>query len=276
MTTYTITTLRSGELLVPQGSGGVVRDPVHCWLVRGDGVNILVDSGMADAASLRARLKVEGRGGGHAALTEGLAAEGLTPADIDFVILTHLHFDHAQNLDLFPDSCVVVQRDELFHAIDPTPTQRIYYFRETVAELLARKRPAKLRLVDGDLAFRDGITLLKTPGHTPAMQVPIVTTDKGKVALVSDLGDHYRYWFPDDPRASDKPMRFMAGAFLPSAIRSESERDFTASMRRVLEHADIVVPAHDFRIPTRIPAQWFAIPESTAGDLAHAPLETTP
>ena len=101
----------------------------------------------------------------------------------------------------------------------------------------------------------------------------VCATSKGKVALVSDLGDHYRYWFPDDPRATDRPMRFMAGAMLPSSIRSESERDFTASMRRVLDHADIVVPAHDFRVPVRIPEQWFAIPDSTEGDLAHKPVE---
>lgn len=273
MTNYTIITLRVGELQVPQGGGTTIRDPVHCWLVRGAGVNILVDSGMDEAAQLLARLKVAGSGGGHQPIIAGLAAEGLTPADIHYVIPTHLHFDHAQNLDLFPDACVVVQREELFHAIDPTPTQRIYYFRETVAELLARKRPTQLRLVDGDVAFLDGITLLKVPGHTPAMQVPVVTTAKGKVALVSDLGDHYRYWFPDDPRASDRPMRFMAGAFLPSSIRTESERDFTASMRRVLDHADIVVPAHDFRVPRRIPEEWFACPDSTAGDLAHHPAE---
>lgn len=275
MTTYTITTLRVGELMVPQGGGRVVRDPIHCWLVRGGGVNILVDSGMTDAAVLRDRLKVDGVGGGHAALMQGLEAEGVSPSDIDYVVLTHLHFDHAQNLDLFPDACVVVQRDELFHAIDPTPTQRIYYFRETLTELIARKRPKQLRLVDGDAQFLPGLLLLKTPGHTPAMQVPVIDTEKGRVALVSDLGDHYRYWFPDDPRATDKPMRFMAGSRLPSPIRSESERDFTASMARVLEHADIVVPAHDFRIPMRLPEQWFAIPESTVGDLAHAPMETS-
>jgi N-acyl homoserine lactone hydrolase len=273
VTNYTVTTIRVGELQVPQNGGGTIRDPVHCWLVRGDGVNILVDSGMDDADRLLARLKVAGKDGGHQALIDGLAAEGLAPGDIDFVILTHLHFDHAQNLDLFPGACIVVQRDELFHAIDPTPTQRIYYFRETVSELLGRKRPKQLQLVDGDVHFRDGILLLKTPGHTPAMHVPIITTAKGKVALVSDLGDHYRYWFPDDPRATDKPMRFMAGALLPSSIRSESERDFTASMRRVLDHADIVVPAHDFRIPMRMPEQWFECPDSTAGDLAHSPPE---
>lgn len=273
---FTIASLRVGELYLPHGAG-VMRDPVHCWLVRGEGHNILVDSGMADIAAIRARLKIDGRGGGHAALTACLAAEGLAPGDIDHVVLTHLHFDHADNLDLFPDACVVVQRGELAEAIDPVPSQRIFFWRETIANLTSRKRGKQLRLVDGDTNLMDGFDLLHLPAHTAGMQIPIVTTEKGKVALVSDLGDHYRYWFPDDSRATDSPMRSLTGDFLTGNIRSESERTWQAAMRRVMSKADIVVPAHDFRIPMHIPEQWFAIPESTAGDLAHhAPETETP
>lgn len=273
---FTIASLRVGELYLPHGAG-VMRDPVHCWLVRGEGHNILVDSGMADIATIRARLKIDGRGGGHAALTACLAAEGLAPGDIDHVVLTHLHFDHADNLDLFPDACVVVQRGELAEAIDPVPSQRIFFWRETIANLTSRKRGKQLRLVDGDLMLFPGFELLSLPAHTAGMQIPIVTTDKGKVGLVSDLGDHYRYWFPADPRATDRPSRYLTGDFLTGNIRSESERAWQAAMRRVMSKADIVVPAHDFRIPMHIPEQWFAIPESTAGDLAHhAPETETP
>lgn len=269
---YEIHSLRLGELYLPHGRG-IMRDPVYCWLVTDGKTRILVDSGMPDIAEVRRTLKVEGVGGGHESLRRALAEHGLSPADIDYVIPTHLHFDHASNLDLFPESCVILQRDELFHAIDPVATQRIYYRRDTIIELINRKRPSRLRLIDGDLAFAEGLLLLKLPAHTPGMHVPIITTARGKAALVSDLGDHYRYWYPDDPRATDKPMRFMAGSFLPSPIRSEGEREFVAAMRRVLDHADIVVPAHDFRIPKRMPAEWFAIPESTAGDLALVPPE---
>lgn len=271
---YEIHSLRLGELYLPHGSG-VMRDPVHCWLVTDGETHILVDSGMPDIAEVRRSLKVDGVGGGHEALRSALATHGLAPADIDYVIPTHLHFDHAANLDLFPDSCVILQRDELFHAIDPVATQRIYYRRDTILELINRKRPTRLRLIDGDLRFSAGLLLLKLPAHTPGMHVPIVSTSAGKAALVSDLGDHYRYWFPSDPRATDKPQRFMADSFLPSPIRSEGERAFVAAMQRVLEHADIVVPAHDFRIPKSMPKEWFAIPESTAGDLAHVPPTTT-
>ena len=267
---FEIHSLRVGELYLPHGDR-IMRDPVHCWLVTDGKTRILVDSGMPDMPEVRRSLNVGGIGGGHASLIEALALHGLAPKDIEFVIPTHLHFDHGCNLDLFPDACVLVQRDELFHAIDPVATQRIYYRRDIVIELINRKRGSQLRLLDGDCDFMDGIKLLKLPAHTPGMHVPIITTARGKAALVSDLGDHYRYWYPADPRASDKPMRFMTGSFLPSPIRSEGERAFVAAMQRVIDHTDIVIPAHDFRIPKHMPDEWFAIPDSTAGDLAHIP-----
>lgn len=270
MTNWRITSLRLGELYIPH-DGGVMRDPVHCWLVRSPGVNILVDSGMAEIATIRDRLKVDGIGGGHTALRRELDKEGLKPDDIHYVILTHLHFDHADNLDLFPKACVVVQRDELFAAVDPVPSQRIFYWRSTLTNLVDRKRPAGLRLVEDDVDFMPGIRLLSVPSHTEGMQVVVVTTEKGRAALVSDLGDHYRYWFPADARATDRPQRSLTGVFLTGNIRSESERDWQAAMQRVLDNSDIVVPAHDFRIPMQMPEQWFAIPDSTDDDLAHAP-----
>jgi glyoxylase-like metal-dependent hydrolase (beta-lactamase superfamily II) len=273
VTQYRITSLRIGELHLPHGTG-IMRDPIHCWLVRGEGVNMLVDSGMAEVATVTKRLKVSGVRGGHQALREELAKEGLTPQDIHTVVLTHMHFDHADNLDLFPDACVVVQRAELMAAIDPVPSQRIYYWQSTIDNVLARKRSSQLRLVDGDTDLLPGVRLLSVPSHTEGMQVPVITTEKGLAAIVSDLGDHYRYWFPTDPRATDRPQRSLTGAYLTGNIRSESERVWQAAMRRVQESSDIVVPAHDFRIPVRIPDQWFAIPDSTEGDIAHRPLET--
>ena len=271
MSEFTITSLCIGELYLPQGGGTVHRDPIHCWLVRGQGRNILVDSGMTEIATVTARLKVEGWGGGHAPLAQALAEEGLVPADIDTVVLTHLHFDHADNLDLFPDACVIVQRAELMAAVDPVPSQRAFYWKSTINNLIARKRPGQLRLIEGDAELMPGFNLLFVPSHTEGMQVPVVKTAKGQAAIASDLGDHYRYWFPADPRATATPQRSLSDSFLTGNIRSESERVWQAAMRRVMDNSDIVIPAHDFRIPRRVPDEWFAIPESVENDLAHVP-----
>jgi len=42
-------------------------------------------------------------------------------------------------------------------------------------------------------------------------------------------------------------------------------------MRQIMDNSDIVVPAHDFRIPMHIPEQWYAVPDSIESDLAHVP-----
>jgi len=272
---YRISSLRVGELYLPHGAG-IMRDPVHVWLIHGEGRKILLDSGMADIDVISARMRIGGAGGGHASLTAALRNEGLAAQDIDTIILTHLHFDHADNLDLFPHACVVVQRSELAAAMDPVPSQRIYYWKSTLQNLIGRKRPAQLRVLDGNTNLFPGLSLMLTPSHSEGMQVAIVNTAKGKVGLVSDLGDHYRYWFPDDPRATDHPQRSLAGDFLTGNIRTSSERDWQNAMRRVQESCDIVVPAHDFRIPQKLPDEWFGIPASTKGDLAHVPLLPPP
>jgi glyoxylase-like metal-dependent hydrolase (beta-lactamase superfamily II) len=271
---YTVTSLRIGELYLPEG-GRIHRDPIHCWLVRGDGCNMLVDTGMSDIATITERLKVGGWGGGHAELTRALAGEGLTPGDIDTIVLTHMHFDHAENLDLFPDACVVVQRTELMAAVDPVPSQRVYYWKSTINNLMARKRPSQIRLLDGDAILRPGIEILYVPSHTEGMQVPVITTAKGKVAIASDLGDHYKYWYPADPRATKSPQRSLSDVFGTGNIRSESERVWQAAMRRVMDSSDIVIPAHDFRIPMHMPEEWFAVPETTETDLAYVPADQT-
>ena len=71
------------------------------------------------------------------------------------------------------------------------------------------------------------------------------------------------------------PFVVLGDTFMAGPIRSESERDWIAAMRRVMDNSDIVVPAHDFRIPMHMPADWWAIPESTEGDLCFAPIEDT-
>lgn len=263
---FRIHTLHLGDLMVPWAHA-VIKEPIHCWYVTDGTTGILVDSGMPGTDEMRRRLNVEGEGGGPEALIAALHEVGATPDSVRKLVLTHLHFDHAWNLDLFPGAQVVVQRDELIHAMDPVPTQRIYYFRETLAGLLGRKRPGGLLLVDGDLELLPGIELMKVPGHTPGIQAVVVSTERGKAALVSDCGDNYANWYPADPDANPLPVRYLANDFLPGAIRSEGERAYGDSMRRILSRADIVVPAHDARIPRTIPEEWFEKPPP--GSAAH-------
>jgi glyoxylase-like metal-dependent hydrolase (beta-lactamase superfamily II) len=270
---FEVHSLKMGELLIPE-EGALMFDPVHVWFITDGKTRVLVDGGMPEIAEVNRRLKVDGAGGGHEALRQALATVDTTPQQINCIIVTHLHYDHGANLDLFPEACVIIQRDELHHAADPVPTQRLFYFREALIGLLGRARPSKLRVLDGDLELMQGISILKVPGHTPGMQIPVVTTRRGKVAIVSDLGDHYKNWYPADTRATRRPMRYLADTFLPSGIRSEDERTYLRSMQRAKDASDIVIPAHDTRIPLHVPQQWFELPPESQPEPELIPAKT--
>ena len=145
---FRIRRLHLADLMVPWAHA-TIKEPIHCWLVTDGERHLLVDSGVLSPADMRRRLNVESKGGGPEALIAALRAEGVAPDAIQTVVLTHMHFDRAWNLELFPGAQVVVQRDELIHAIDPVPTQRICYHRQTLAAVLGRKRPSNVLLVDG-------------------------------------------------------------------------------------------------------------------------------
>lgn len=86
----------------------------------------------------------------------------LTPADIDCVILSHLHFDHAANWDLFPKAEIVAHEDEVAYA---QSTNDVAILRCAVPALLAHKQ---LRLITGEsAALEDGVQIFHVPGHTP-------------------------------------------------------------------------------------------------------------
>lgn len=260
MTDWRVYTLDTGELLIPgfHDSGDWI--PTHCWALTDGTQWVLYDTGMPSPEFLATRWKMQARGGGPETLRASMAAVGTSPGQIGTVVLSHLHFDHAWNLELFPDARMIVQRDELFHAIDPVPTQRPYYSKPSYIPLLERKRGTHLALIDGDMNIAPGLDAMKAPGHTPGLQVLFAKTAKGVVALVSDLGEEYPNWYPADPRVVARPANTLRDAFKPGSIRSESELTYIDSMRRVMARADIVVMAHDRRIPRRMPDEWWAVP----------------
>ena len=112
-----------------------------------------------------------------------LARIGMEPADIDLVIQSHLHFDHAGGLGAFPGTPVMVQRAELEFAGDPPADQRDIYIADDFAPV------DEWRFADGDEdVFGDGrLTVIATPGHTKGHQSLLVRLDDGShVFLLAD------------------------------------------------------------------------------------------
>lgn len=125
-------------------------------------------------------------------LLASLAEEGLKPEDIDTVIYTHLHNDHAGNADLFPDAVTYVQKAEYDNMLSPYPFQkaRMDYFPDTPERLSKVKR---LLLVDGDLKLANSLEFYLTSGHSRGGQTIVVPTEKGRYVITGD-NPATKYW----------------------------------------------------------------------------------
>ncbi len=118
-----------------------------------------------------------------------LDALGYEPSDVDFVVCSHLHTDHAGNLDAFPDATVVVQKAELRYAFWPDGPQRLFYLEGDFHHL--RQLGTDVVATTGEYdVFGDGsIVAVPTPGHTPGHQSLVVDLESGPIILAADAAN---------------------------------------------------------------------------------------
>ncbi len=125
------------ERRMPPDDRNRIRLALNCWLIRAAGRTLLVETGAGDKWDARRRDIYALDGAGR--LLEALAARGVAPEQVDFVINTHLHFDHCgwntrragdRVVPTFPRARYVVQRGELEHARRPTERDRASYLPE--------------------------------------------------------------------------------------------------------------------------------------------------
>jgi len=139
---------------------------------------VLVDSGPDAEAAARHGFHIEGDT--SSSLLRALAKQHLSPRDVDFIVHTHLHYDHCQNDPLFPRAEVIVQRVEYAHA------KRGGRFYEGVPELLTSLGP-RLTTVEGDTSLLPGLETIANGGHTPGHQSTLVDTPEGRACLCGDI-----------------------------------------------------------------------------------------
>jgi glyoxylase-like metal-dependent hydrolase (beta-lactamase superfamily II) len=145
-----------------------------CLLVKAGGKNIVVDTGLGSKLSDKHRRfwQLENEGG----LVRSLARLGLEPEDIDLVIDTHLHADHAAGNTkfkegsteeveaTFPNAEYVVQKREYDDAMQPNERTAATYLPINYEPLV---KNGQMRLLEGDTELASGIWGIVTPGHTP-------------------------------------------------------------------------------------------------------------
>jgi len=147
---------------------------MNCPLIRAAGKWILVETGAGDKWDAKRRdiFAFEGQ----TRLLDQLLARGVAPEQIDFVINTHLHFDHCgwntrlvneKVVPTFPNARYVLQRGELEHAKRPTERDRASYMDDN---FLPVEAAGQFWLLEGETEVVPGVEVFRVPGHTRDMQ----------------------------------------------------------------------------------------------------------
>ncbi len=164
---------------------------VNSLLVRTNGKTILVETG--NGTKWDAKLRNIYRFPDNDPLMESLAKAGVKPEEIDFVINTHLHFDHAggnthlvegRAVPAFPNAKYIVQKAELEHAMRPTERDRASYYAH---DFVPVTDAGQWQFVEGDAEILPGISVVKIPGHNLNIQAVQIGGGGKKLMYVSDL-----------------------------------------------------------------------------------------
>ena len=195
-----------------------IRLAMNVLLVEDGKQNVLIDTGAGTRweEKQRAIYRLTTR-----SAEEILAPAGLRPDQIDLVVDSHLHFDHAggntsagpsgEPAPAFPNAVYVVQRGELEFARSRNERVRASYMPDHFEPI---DRMGRFRCIDGEGAVTPWMSVRLAPGHTPFLHVPVIATPDRTVAFLSDLV----------PTSSHVPYPYIMGYDLEPLVTLESKK----------------------------------------------------
>lgn len=206
------------------------------WVIRGGGRTVLLDAGFH-----RDDLVNRWHPTGFVPPSEAIGRLGIRAEDVTDVIISHVHWDHLDGVDLFPRARVWIQREEFEHHLDSTGVVRNRAIDAGDAKILAGiARDGRVTLVDGDAKeIIPGITVYTGGKHTFASQFATVSTASGTIVLASD--NVYLY----ENLAKHAPIAQTLDS--ASNVRTQDRMKTLASDPR------LIVPGHDPEVFARFP-----------------------
>jgi glyoxylase-like metal-dependent hydrolase (beta-lactamase superfamily II) len=244
--TYDVFAVRFGVLpqypvasLVASGDKDQKLDiPVMVWVLKGSDARIvLVDSGFHDD-----RFVTRWHVRNFTTPAAALARLGIQPDEVSDVILTHMHWDHADGVDLFPKATVWIQKEEYQYYTGEAwhdPKRRgAGADIDVMTKLVKRNMSGLMRFVAGDdQEILPGVTCYTGGRHTYASQYVGVNTIKGVVIIASD--NVYLY------------QNLTMHAAIAQTLDAASNLQAMDRMRTLSSASGIIVPGHDPEVFSR-------------------------
>lgn len=207
------------------------------WMARSTCYTVVVDTGFSPREAKRRRRDL------LRSPDDALALLGVDASAVKDVILTHLHYDHAGNCDLFPNARFHVQARELAYATGRYMCHaalREAFDVESVVGLVRLLYAGRVVCCsDGD-PVTPGITVHHIGGHTAGLQVVRVETARGPLLLASDASHYY--------------ANFEQGRPFPIVVHVGEMLEGYDRMRRLVAEPARIVPGHDPLVIERFPA----------------------
>ena len=207
------------------------------WLIRGAGGEFVVDTGFNAAAAARRQRRLV------RPVDEALALMGVEAQKVSEVIITHLHYDHVGNFDLFPRATFHLQDLEMQYATGRCMCHeplRHAFDVEDVVGMVRNVYAGRVRFHSGDAQLAPGISVHLIGGHTMGLQAVRVATRRGNVVLASDASHFYANM--DETRP------------FPIVYNVADMIEGWAKLRALADSPAHVVPGHDPLVLERYPA----------------------
>ena len=215
-------------------------NPAPIWYIEGAEKKILVETGVSgenvdtfNECCLRYGIHQYYNKHPEHDITKMLKERGVSPDEIDIVILTHIHPDHASNGSMFPNATFVAQQDTVAWGLTPPPWAPYYYpeMHKYTLDLVDR-----ITMIEGHQKIVDGIEVIKVGGHVPGEQLVTVQVDSGLAIITGDAALTYNHL------EHNWPM----GTFW-------NVHEVIAAYDLIRRRADIVLPQHEMEIWHRYP-----------------------
>jgi len=175
----------------------VVSSNYYIWCIKGCGETIILDTGIVPSLAKKLELP------GYVSPVEILFRINVKADEVRRVIISHLHFDHANGVSLFPNATFYIQEKEyrfwIKDRIASRPPFKMSGDETSSAYLKSLEGTDRLSLLKGDQKILPGIECLLAAGHSIANQAVAVNTNKGTAILGSDCGHLFRNYQDDWP-----------------------------------------------------------------------------
>ena len=207
------------------------------WALVGKRGTTIVDTGFDEAMGKRRDRQI------LKPVAEGLKAIGVAPESVENVIISHLHYDHAGNYDLFPRARYHLQDCEMQYATGRCMCHaalKVPFEADDVVAMVRKVFAGRVTFHDGESQVSPGISVHKIGGHSRGLQSVRVDTQRGPVMIASDATHLYAH--------------FREGRVFPLVYNVGEVVEGYATLQRLAASPDHIIPGHDPLVLSYYPA----------------------